>query len=69
MNLSWEDGFIIKVNAKAGTAAVSANREGLLSLSKHLAALAEEESGSHIHLDAWNSLEDGSAELVIEKIE
>ena len=69
MNLSWEDGFIIKVDAKAGAAVVSANRECLLSLARHLAALAEEEPGSHIHLDAWNSLEDGSAELVIEKIE
>ena len=30
--------------------------------------LAGEEPGSHIHYDEYNSLEDGSDELIIEKI-
>ena len=50
------------------TAIISANKEGLLSLSNHLKSLAEEPFGSHIHLDAYNSLENDSAELILEKI-
>ena len=30
-------------------------------------ALAEETPGSHIHYDEYNSLEEGSSELIIEK--
>jgi hypothetical protein len=30
-------------------------------------SLAEESSGSHIHLDEYNALEEGSVELIIEK--
>ncbi len=66
MKLHWEDGFCIKVNAEEGTATISANREGLLSLAAQLTALAEQTPGSHIHYDAYNSLEEGSAELIIE---
>ena len=69
MDLNWEDGFTIKVVCENGAAVISANREGLISLANHLTALAAEAPGSHIHLDKWNSLEDGSAELVIERIE
>ena len=32
-----------------------------------LKKLADEVSGSHIHLDVFNSLEEGSAELILEK--
>ena len=63
----WETGFVIEVNIDSGAAVLRANREGLLSLARHLAALAEETPGSHIHLDAYNALEEGSAELIIEK--
>jgi hypothetical protein len=67
MNIEWENGFEIRVTADHGTALISANREGLLSLARQLAALAEEIPGTHIHYDAYNSLEEGSAELVVEK--
>ena len=66
MKLHWEDGSCIKVAAEEGNATVSANREGLLSLAAQLTALAEQAPGSHIHYDAYNSLEEGSAELIIE---
>ena len=33
-----------------------------------MAALAEAAPGSHIHYDAYNSLESGSAELIVERI-
>jgi hypothetical protein len=70
MNVNWEDGFEIRVKVEAGCALVSANREGLRSLAGILLALAREPGpGAHIHLDAYNSLEDGSDELILEKHE
>ena len=69
MDLNWEEGFSIDVRIQNGAAVIRANREGLLSLANHLKALAEEPAGSHIHLDAFNSLEDGSAELILERLD
>ena len=68
MNLQWEEGFTISVDIDRNTAVIRANREGLLSLAKHLASLAEEAPGSHIHFDEYNSLEEGSADLIVERI-
>lgn len=67
MNIEWFDGFEIRVAAENGEIVISANREGLLSLAEHLTALADGVPGDHIHYDEHNSLEEGSAELVIEK--
>ena len=69
MELKWTDGACILVQTSGNTACISANKEGLLSLSAHLAALARQAPGSHLHLDAYNSLEDGSSELLIELTE
>lgn len=70
MRFEWVDGFTIKVKVEEdGTVLISANREGLLSLASHLTALAAGEGGDHFHLDEYNSLEEGSAELIIEKTE
>lgn len=69
MDLVWEEGFQIDVRVGNGTAEIRANREGLVSLANHLKALADEPAGSHIHLDRWNALEDGSAELILERID
>ena len=69
MDLHWENGFVIDVRTESGAAVIRANREGLLSLANHLKALAGEPAGSHIHLDQWNALGDGSAELILERIE
>jgi len=68
MELNWVDGFEITVHIEDGTSVISANREGLLSLENHLRGLAEEPPGTHIHLDAYNSLEEGSSELIFETI-
>ncbi len=68
MELNWVDGFEITVHIEDGTSVISANREGLLSLANHLRGLAEEPPGAHIHLDAYNSLEEGSSELIFETI-
>ena len=67
MEFSWENGFEIAVRIEEGQVVVSANREGLRSLAGQLTTLAESEPGTHIHLDQYNSLEDGSVELVIER--
>ena len=66
MELKWADDFMVRVSAENGQVLISANKEGLLSLAGHLTALAEEAPGSHIHLDQYNSLEDGSVDLIIE---
>ena len=67
MNIEWKDGYRIRVKKICNQVVISAHREGLLSLQQQLAALAEETPGSHIHYDEYNSLEEGSAELIIEK--
>ena len=69
MTINWVDGFEIRVSVEHGEAVISANKEGLLSLAQQLTALAEETAGSHIHYDEYNSLEERSAELTIEKQE
>lgn len=67
MRMEWVDGFEIRVSIQNREAVISANREGLLSLAEQLTALAGEAPGTHIHYDPYNSLEDGSAELIIVK--
>ena len=67
MDISWENGFSINVIIDNGTTIISANKEGLLSLAKQLTALAEATPGTHIHYDRYNSLEEGSAEMIIAK--
>ena len=67
MKIEWVDGSEIRVRIENEEAVITANREGLLSLAKQLTALAEETPGSHIHYDRYNSLEEGSAELTIER--
>ncbi len=67
---SWKDGFILKVEVLDGSVLISANAEGLTSLAMHLLFLAQNSvpSGSHMHYDDCNSLKEGSASLVVEKI-
>jgi len=59
------EGFEIKAAAENSEIVISANREGLLSLAKHLTALADGVPGDHIHYDAYNSLEEGSTDIII----
>lgn len=69
MNIEWIDGFTIKVSVEDDEVTISANREGLLSLAKQLSDMAEMDMGTHVHYDEYNSLEKGSAQLIIEKVE
>ncbi len=68
MKIEWVEGFEIMAAAENGKIVISANREGLLSLAKHLTALADSAPGEHIHYDEYNSLESGSAEIIIERV-
>ena len=69
IQLSWEKNFTIEVKNTSNEVIISANNEGLLSLARHLLTLAQNEVpvGTHIHLDEYNSLEEGSIDLIIEK--
>ena len=68
MKIEWIEGSEIAVNIYNKEVTVSANKEGLLSLAGQLKALAEGVPGDYIHYDEDNSLEEGSAELVIERV-
>ena len=68
MKIEWVDGCRISVNIDHKQVAISANREGLLSLARQLQALAEGVPGEHVHYDEYNSLEEGSSELIIELV-
>ena len=67
MKIEWIDGAEISARIERGTVIISANKAGLLSLAGQLTALAAEKPGSHVHYDGDNSLEEGSAEMIIEK--
>ena len=68
MKTEWINGFEIRTAVNQDTVVISANREGLLSLAAQLRELASGLPGDHIHYDENNSLEEGSAEMIIEKI-
>ena len=69
MKTEWIDGSVIRVDADKKEVTLSANKEGLLSLAGQLMALAEGMPGDHFHYDEYNSLEEGSAEMIVEKTE
>jgi hypothetical protein len=66
----WENGFEISVSNINNETVIMANKAGLLSLANHLLTLAQDgvPINSHLHYDHYNSLEEGSKELVIQKI-
>ncbi|KLT65391.1 hypothetical protein [Pedobacter sp. BMA] len=66
----WEYGFEIKSIFDDGEILITANRAGLISLAKQLLTLAQEDvpANFHLHYNSDNSLEEGSNELIIQKI-
>ena len=68
--LNWEGNFTIKVSDINGSVSIEANTEGLVSLANHLLNLSQSSVpiATHLHLDEYNSLEEGSLDLIIEKI-
>jgi hypothetical protein len=71
LRLSWTPGFNIEVGFHSGEVLILANSAGLTSLAQHLLTLAGESvpSGTHVHLDAYGGLEDGSVDLILERRE
>ncbi len=71
IKLRWIDNYEIFAKYDHGEIIISANKEGLLSLANHLVNLAQSSvpAGTHIHLDEYNSLEDDSTDVIIEKVE
>lgn len=69
LQLQWEKDFAISVTTLENEVTIRANKSGLISLARHLLTLAQDSvpKYSHIHLDEYNSLEEGSAELIIQK--
>ena len=70
ITLSWQENSVIRVGLSNGGALIEANGPGLVSLAQHLLTLAQSEApaGCHIHYDEWNALEEGSIELIVDKI-
>ncbi|MBR0105805.1 MAG: hypothetical protein IJM13_01150 [Lachnospiraceae bacterium] len=69
MKTEWVDGSEIRVKVVGHTTVISANREGMVSLAKQLLTLADGVPGDHIHYDEYNSLESGSSEMIIERVQ
>lgn len=69
IKLHWEDGFEIDVRMDDRGVLLVANSAGLKSLANHLLNIAQDavQSGTHLHFDEFNSLEEGSFELTVEK--
>ena len=67
ISLIWEHGFEIESNVHGNEITIMANKSGLISLARHLLTLAQDDvpAGSHFHLDQFNSLEEGSTEMII----
>jgi hypothetical protein len=68
--MEWEAEHKIETYVEDGVMRIVANRDGLVSLARLLLTLAQSQvpTGSHWHLDESNSLEDGSVELIIERM-
>lgn len=69
IQLKWNNNFAIEVKNEENSVIIKANVEGLLSLASHLLCLSQDAvtNGTHIHLDKFNSLEENSCDLVIER--
>ena len=67
--IQWQGDFSVFTSGMADCFIIRANKSGLVSLAIQLLTLAQDEApaGCHIHYDAFNSLEDGSIELIIQK--
>ena len=69
MDIKWEDNSEISVRVEEdGAVVLSGNKAGLLTLSRMMADLAECEVGEHVHLDEENGLEEGSGEIIADRL-
>ena len=70
ISYAWTDGFEIQTAIEDGVIYINANKEGLLSMANHLLNLAQDKIPKyhHMHFDEFNSLEDGSIHMIINKV-
>ena len=66
--LSWDEDFEIAVSVSGSEVSIKANREGLVSLARHLLTLAQDQvhEGAHIHLTADQEI-DSDHDLILER--
>ncbi|MEW9531124.1 hypothetical protein [Microbispora sp. NPDC049125] len=69
IELVWDDLAEVSVSRGVDGVIILANRAGLETLARHLLTIAQDgvETGSHIHLDEYSGLEDGSVALIMER--
>jgi hypothetical protein len=67
MEFPWEDDAVIATSREGEATVIAGNAAGLRTLAGHLLVLAGEHAvtGSHLHLDAINGLQDGSVEIIL----
>lgn len=70
MTFNWVYGFEIEVHQEGESVIIRANSAGLTSLAQHLMTLAQigVPSGNHVHLDSDRELEEGSLDLILERM-
>lgn len=68
-NFLWEDNSVIKTKVEHDTFLLSANKEGLLSLGRHLISLAQDniKNKEYLDFDEFNDLEKNSKRIVFIK--
>ena len=69
ISINYVDGFKITCQKDCDAILIKANAEGLNQLANICLTLAQNDApnGSHLHLDEFNFLEEGSLELIISK--
>lgn len=69
MGYEWEDGHELSARIDGQQIVIAGNAAGLKSLAGHLLVLAsaDVDPGSHLHLDEFSGLEDGSTEVILER--
>ena len=70
LRVEWEFDFHIATRVDdQGVIVITANSPGLISLARHLLLLAQPSvpKGHHLHLDVFNSLEEGSRDIIVER--
>ena len=64
----WEPGFAIKCSINGNETIIEANKEGLISLARHILELADDDAKEFSHFHLYEGVtEDGSSELIIVK--
>lgn len=70
LRFEWDEGFEIALDREGGEVVIKANVPGLISLARHMMTLAQRAVpvGSHLHLADGLELEEGSGDLIIDKV-